>query len=937
MEPPQFRVLGPVEVAGGDGPIDLGSPRQQTVLALLLAHPNRVVSTDRLILEVWGETASDKAKHSLQTYISNLRRVLGGVIETRRPGYLIHIDPHQLDSLAFEQAGPEDALKLWRGEPFAGLTDASPMLQAEAGRLSELRLSLLEARLEENLAAGQHDTIVGELEQLTVQYPLRERFWSFLMLALYRSGRQSEALRAYRDARKTLGEQLGIEPSLELQELEERILLHDRELTWEPERGPQHNLPTQISSFVGRESQLIEVSKLLEESRLVTVTGPGGSGKTRLALEVAQSLLDRFRDGVWLIPLAALSDGALIATEMLGFIGLDSPVQRDHLEALTDQLAERESLLIIDNCEHVLQEAAQVVNRVLRADPQVKVLTTSRELLGVTGEVAWPIPPMELPEDDMNSSEVASAEAVRLFAERAMAVDLKFAIDDTNAQTVASICRRLDGLPLAIELAAARTRAFHIGEIDRRLQDRFALLTGGDPTALQRHQTLLGTVEWSYELMNPPQQELYQRLSVFAGGFTLEAAESVGASEGIPSSQVADLLSDLVTQSLVAAEQTTFGARYRMLETIRVHGLAKQDETNRAGSAFSALMKWAGQVADEASQRLEGPDQAEGIGRLQIEHDNIRTSLAWALDNDPGAGLAVIIPMTQFWWIDPGFDRHGYEKSTSHLRAGAEWARQMLEAAGDSPPVELRAGALIAHGLLQIRLGGFEGATASLEEAENLIRPVGNPLMEGRAALYRGVSSWSMVPWSETILLFERALELSTEAGHQQGVLFATLMMGWSLVLSGTDVERGLGFVGRFDSAAQQTQIPNLLAHAADTKALFDLVLDRDRDQVPGLLAEAIREFRSIGHPGCMTHALHAVALHHAKQGDMERAAHVLGCAEAVTDRLAIVVAPYEDRSHLVEEAGLDAMDPDERQAAIEAGKRATYEEALDYALEGLG
>ncbi|MFQ5966447.1 MAG: BTAD domain-containing putative transcriptional regulator [Acidimicrobiia bacterium] len=593
MERLQYRVLGPLEVMGSDGPIDLGAPRQQKVLALLLCSPDRVISTDRLIDEIWGDAPPEKAKHSLQTYISNLRRTLGPVIETRRPGYVIRVDAGELDSLMLEQALDADgnsvreALKLWRGEPFAGLTEHSPMLQAEAARLGELRLNVWEAQIESDLAAGEHDRLIGRLEKLTSRYPLRERFWGARMIALYRSGRQSEALRSYQDARRILGEQLGIEPSPELLELEERILMQDPGLAWQPSEAPvPNNLPSPISSFVGRETELLELSKLLEEARLVTVSGPAGSGKTRLARELGASMLDQFPDGVWLVPLGPLREGSLIPTEILGILGMDAPAKKTHLEALRDQLGGRDALLIIDNCEHVLFDAAQVVVSVLHAAPAVKVLATSREPLGVTGEVVWSLSPMGLPADiDVTPTEATNAEAVRLFVDRASAVLPAFHLNDANVRLVVQICRRLDGLPLAIELAAARARSLGIDQIDLRLQGRIDLLSGGDPTALDRHQTLLGAVEWSYDLLHQAQRELYRRLSVLAGGFTQEAAEQVGASATNAAEAILDLLSGLVGHSVIDAQPTGAGIRYRMLETIRAHALTLLDESEEGASA----------------------------------------------------------------------------------------------------------------------------------------------------------------------------------------------------------------------------------------------------------------------------------------------------------------------------------------------------------------
>lgn len=512
----RFNVLGPVEVVGPDGPIDTGSPLQRRVLAVLLANPNQIVSTDRLIEEVWEGNPPQEARHSLQTYVSNLRRALEAsddgevLIETQRPGYRMRVEPSELDALEFAElieqgmriapkqpdAAAEllrQALALWRGEPYLDVADEMPSPHSEAIRLRELRMNALEARIEIELGMGRDSELIGELESLTSSHPLRERLWGMLMIALYRSHRQGDALRAYQRARQVLGEELGIEPTSNLIDLEERILLHDPDLMLEP--APRHNIPEPLSSFVGRREELNRVRKLIANSRLVTITGAAGSGKTRLALKVARGGVASFPDGTWLIRLSPIRDGSQVATEILGVMGLDAPARQSHLEALSSQLADSEALILLDNCEHLLDATSRVARSLLERSPTVRLMVTSREPLALPGEVVFALSPMALPDTgDMSPPEALEADAVRLFVERASAARSDFTLDGRNLQPVVDICRRLDGLPLAIELAAARTASLGIDELRDRLDDRFGTLKSRSRMREERHRALADTI-----------------------------------------------------------------------------------------------------------------------------------------------------------------------------------------------------------------------------------------------------------------------------------------------------------------------------------------------------------------------------------------------------------------------------------------------------------
>src|ERR671917_1439263 len=396
---------------------------------------------------------------------------------------------------------------------------------------------------------------------------------------------------------------------------------------------PPHKLPSELSSFVGREEELAEVKRLLVNDRLLTLTGSGGCGKTRLALAVARELLEGFEDGVWLVELASLADPSLVPQVVASTLGVREQPGRSLTETLSDYLSSKKMLLVLDNCEHLIEGCAELAEALLRSCPELRVLATSREALGITGEVAWPVPSLSLPDvrrlPDIES--LPSYESARLFVERAAAVKPTFALTEQNASSVAHICYRLDGIPLAIELAAARTKVLSVEEIAARLGDSFRLLAAGSRTAMPRQRTLHATMDWSHQLLSQKERVLFRRLSVFAGGFTLEAAESICAGEELQRNEVLDLLSHLVDKSLVIMWEDRTGTRYRLLETIRQYGKERLEEV---GEAAHVRERHAGcylAVAEEAEPELKGERQVTWLEPLETEHENLRVTMAWLL------------------------------------------------------------------------------------------------------------------------------------------------------------------------------------------------------------------------------------------------------------------------------------------------------------------
>ncbi|HEV2741795.1 MAG TPA: hypothetical protein VGV91_01430 [Rubrobacter sp.] len=399
-----------------------------------------------------------------------------------------------------------------------------------------------------------------------------------------------------------------------------------------PQRPP-NNLPLELSSFVGREKELAEVGRLLENNRLMTLTGTGGCGKTRLALAVAGELVDGFEGGVRLVELAPLADPSLVPQAVGSTLGVREQPGRSPTETLSDYLRPKKALIILDNCEHLVEACAELAETLLRSCPKLRVLATSREALGITGEVAWPVPSLSLP-DLRRLPEIEGLprnEAIRLYLERTAAVKPSFALTEQNAPLVARVCYQLDGIPLAIELAAARAKVLSVEQIADRLDDSFRLLSAGGRTVSPRHSTLQAAMDWSHELLSDEEQVLFRRLSVFAGGFTLEAAESACAGEDLGGDEVLGLLSHLVDKSLVVAWERDEQMRYRLLETVRQYGRDKlrgsgeDAELGRRHAAFFVTL------AEEAERERSGPDQARWLVRLEAEHDNVRAALSWSL------------------------------------------------------------------------------------------------------------------------------------------------------------------------------------------------------------------------------------------------------------------------------------------------------------------
>nr|WP_218902085.1 BTAD domain-containing putative transcriptional regulator [Streptomonospora nanhaiensis] len=683
----------------------IGGTRLRRLLVLLLLSPGRTVRSERLVHGIWADEPEPvSAGNALQALASRLRRALGSAapLHGDPTGYRLDIDPRSVDLVRFEELADKgrrartegdpataaahlaEALGLWRGPALADLgggggADDVAVRLAEARRGVEL--DLLTLRLDLDGA----EAVLPDIEAAAAREPHAERPVELLMRALAAAGRQADALAAYDRLRRALADDLGIDPSAELQRLHVRLLRG--ELTAPspprprretpppappPRAAPVKRLPHHLTSFIAREDELTRVGELLAAERLVTLIGPGGAGKTRLSIEAGARFVEEHADlaaGVWFVELAPLREGADIPHALLSALGLgDSAAMAvssttAHVPAILDRVVDfiggRDILVVIDNCEHLVAETAQVAERLLAACPGLRILATSREPLGIAGERLLGVPSLELPPEDTPAERAGDYASVRLFAERARAVLPGFTVDSGNAEHVVRVCRELDGLPLALELAAARLRAMPLAHLAARLCDRFRILTNGSRFALPQHQTLQAVVDWSWELLDDTERTLLRRLSVFAGGATLDAVERVCALDDGP--DVWSVLFALVDKSLVIADvpdDPDTEPRYRMLETVRAYGAQRLAESGEEPAVRRALAHHVRDLFREADPHLRGPDQLAWLARLRQEHDNLTSALRWAVaERDTDLALDLVAGSSWYWqmvntWTD---------------------------------------------------------------------------------------------------------------------------------------------------------------------------------------------------------------------------------------------------------------------------------------------
>ncbi|ONI82959.1 hypothetical protein ALI144C_18075 [Actinosynnema sp. ALI-1.44] len=768
----RYGVLGPLVVWAADGSaVPVPEAKVRALLAHLLLHGGGPVSADRLVADLWGDAAPRRPLNALQAKVSQLRRVLGrDEVVHQAAGYRLRLTADDLDAHRFEQlvrrarAAEDaqgkatlltDALALWRAAPYLDVSDAV-FARGEIARLEELRLSVLEDQAEARLHLGEHAAVAAGLADLVERHPLRERLRTTQMRALYQSGRQSEALTCFQDLRCRLDRELGVAPGPEI------TALYDAILRQEPRLAPvrqdfRTNLPAAVTTLVGRQDAIDDVRSLIAGARAVTLVGPGGVGKTRLAVAAAQDLVPQYPDGVWLMEFAGVSRRAGdedIAERIIATLGLcdsaaHTPEPVDNVGFLCTAMVGKRPLLVLDNCEHVVEPVAGVVSALLAAAPGVRVLVTSHEALDIPGETVRPVPPLP------------DFAAVELFVQRAAAAVPGFVLDEDNADAVATICRRLDGIPLALELVAPRLRVLGLDELVARLDDRFTLPLGRGRGRPARQQTLRSMIDWSWELLSEDERTVLSGLAVHPDGCTLSSATTVCVGLGVAADQVLGVVSRLVDRSLVVRD----GQRFRLLESVTAYCLDRLREAGALDATRDVVVRCYLDVASDADKHLRGTRQPHYLRLLDTETVNLRSALDHATADQ---ALRLVNALAWYWFLRGRFPE----------------ARKSLSNALSMP-----GGAIVDRTSAQAWLAGFALRSGMPAEPQP---PIENPRLrwfvgsalggqEGRLMTAGSLADAraSGDRWCEAVALIDtgdpgRALELFEELGDHWGRLRAT-------------------------------------------------------------------------------------------------------------------------------------------------------------------
>ncbi|MDP9411691.1 MAG: tetratricopeptide repeat protein, partial [Actinomycetota bacterium] len=982
----RLRLLGGFEVSVGSRTVHASDwsrlkKAASLVKILALARGHRL-HREQIMDALWPDLDKRSQSNNLHRVLHQARRLLQGPkADDASPascpylllgGDLIELSPNGplwVDVDAFERAAEvarrerEPATYRAAVELYAGELLPEDRYEGWAeGRREGLRLTYLSLLLE--MAArheerGEYGRGIEALRRVVAEEPSHEEVHVDLMRLLALSGRQNEALGQYERLRERLSWELRAEPNEASRRLYEDILADRFPPTHRPAQPPaedavgtgRHNLPISTTSFIGRERELVELKRALATTRLLTLTGAGGCGKTRLALEVAGELVSSYPDGVWLVELAPLSEGALVADAVAETVGAREEPGRPLESVVVETLRNKRVLLFLDNCEHLVEAAASLVGALIHACPHLQILATSREVLGVAGEAVWRVPPLSGPEGRPSVGELERSEAARLFVDRAAP---GFALTPENARAVADVCRRLDGMPLAIELAAARVGTMSLDRISERLGDSMRLLTNGGREAAPRQRTLRGALDWSHDLLPDDERALFRRFSVFAGGFTLEAAEEVGGGAG----DVLDLLANLVDKSLVVAE-VPFRARYRLLEPVRQYALEKLGEAGEDEATRRAHAGFFLRLAERAEPGLTGAEQGAWLERLALDYDNLRAAMGWFAGREE---FEVLLRMAgALWWF---WRLHG------HYGEGRGWLERALAAGGEAPPAS-RAKALTAAGDLAFLQSEYDLAGERLQEGLALCQTLGDrrgiaravqllgsiEREQGRYARAEAFHEESLALWEElgedwgvaqslNYLGFvawlredyDRAAELCTRAlgmfrrlGDGEGIAWSLIMLGTASLYRGDRdraalLEEGLALsrqVGYREGVAWVLNELGVLARR-----------ERRPERAETLLRESLGLHRDLGDRWRTASLLEELAGTAGVLGRFERAAILFGAAEALRDALSDPVPPCEraDRERDVA-AVWTGMEGGSLREAWAAGRAMTLEQAYEYAL----
>ncbi len=976
-QPLKLRFLGACEVSRPDGVVHLETVKTYGLLTYL-ALSRGPQSRDKLAGLFWGDLPQARAQRNLRHSLWNLLHQLR--IPEHPPlilsdKHIVEFNPqadYWLDVEEFESRlglGSQDSFKskaaqahgrrrtatipqavslpiphvMWReamdlygGDLLEGLyVDDAPefgeWLLAERERLKAMAVRTLQRLVSYFVVSADYGPGLETARRLLAMDPWVEEAHRHMMRLLALNGQRTAALAQYETCRRILKKELGIEPSAETTSLYRRL----SESPSLPAEIVLGRIPIPITRLVGRDEDTAAVRSLLAHSRLVTLTGAGGCGKTRLAIQVATSLLDAFMDGILWIDIAPLGDAGLVAQSIAQALGILASPNRPLIDTFSAHLRGREMLIVLDNCEHLVQECARLAFGLLGTCSRIRILATSRQPLDIVGEVAWRVPSLALPVTGSwaSAQDLRRYTACELFVERAQAVRTDFALTDENAAHVAQVCKRLDGIPLAIELAAARVNVLPVKEIAERLSDRFDLLTRRADSALPRHQTLRGMIDWSYDILDDSERSLFRRLAVFVGGWTLAAAEHVAraemqsASSGAPHSQasglpalgILPLLSRLIDKSLVATLTKGEQTRYQFAETIREYARQKLVESGESDRMRDAHLSYFLGLAEEGEPSLYNAEQVFWLNRLELEHDNFRAALGWALECDKAeAGLRLASALGEFW------ERHGY------LVEGSEWFRKAI-AKFTRGSVEMRARAIVRAAKLEWTHGGYDRALALAQDSLTLYRALGDDLGMAFSLYTLGGVHHYAGDHDHAISLLESSLRLFRQTRNAWGTAATLLWLACARMKQG-DTEGAAPLwdesLSLFKDLGDQWGTAFALGGLGDTARMRGEYARAHR-----LLVDSLVLHWRQGNTSSITFVLESLATAADAEGQPERAARLWGGAGALHKSIGTPVPPAYSAEYARYLAHADGQDGASTLAAAYAdGQAMTLKQMIEYA-----
>lgn len=937
----RLHLFGHFHVERGGEEIQLSTRKFERLLAYLVLHPGSH-SREKLAAQFWPDVPDDSARASLRNALSTLRRQLDpDLLQSDRQTVQINTDyPLWVDALAFQHqanrflSSPSPAftdidLELYAGDLLADYYDDWVLWAQESFR--DLYLDTLLELTQQMRSQSEYGKAIELAEKVLQIDRTHERAHQHLMFCYIALGDRGAALRQYETCFNTLQDELAVEPSLATKKLHDWIQQSPGER--QSVEASLTNLPIPISRFVGRQREILAVKDRLSTTRLLTLTGAGGSGKTRLAIQVATDLLDTYPDGVWWVDLAALTDTDLVPRVAAQALAVPEVPGQTIIETLSNFLHAKELLLVLDNCEHLLKACVHFTVQLLDKCPQVKVLATSREALGIAGEYVWPVPTLSTPDPwpSSASDHLSQYESVRLFVERAAAVKPDFALTEETAESVADISRRLDGLPLAIELAAARANVLSTRQIAARLDDSFSILTKNSRTALPRHQTLRAAIDWSYKLLSEDERTLFRRLSVFSGSWTLAAAEKVCAGGKIQEAEIFDLLSRLVEKSLVEAHQRGEEAHFRMLETIRQYSRELLLESSDFTWARRNHLHYFLQLAEAAQPKLglfmSDRDAAEWLVRLDASYDNLRAVLHWCVQEGKSdqklaeAGLRLGTLLHWFW------------SARARLSEGYMWLTRLLQVDADVPLIT-QAEALVTVGYLACWQGDFAAGRIPLEEALILFQRLDDG--PGVAFSLHGLGFVALGEGKTTLSRerFEQSLQKARNIDNRWVMSFALHFVAIVLAYQGEYQTASTYFEEGNELLKQLGGHTQALAFSHFHMARIAL-LTGDYEEAWSRHAQGIQLFQQLGDRRGIGYSLSGFAVLAAAQGELERATQLSGAVATLESLLgSFLEAPLQFEYERELDAVRESLDEETYVAFWNKGRAMTTEQAIDYALE---